>query len=719
MTILTETFEGVPGGMNLAQPAQELEDTQARYLQDILLDFPGLTRRRGPVQDIPGMVSFTAKASGFLQTLDPVGQIRLAVLTGDNASGNLEVISDDLSSKTALPWSMNLPCNPPSQPYSIVDAKPSLTGGVMIGTSSRYDSAAPSQALAFWRGGNKANYTTGTITVARGSAAVTGAGTTFVGNVVPGMFLFANTDDPYTNAYIGVVLAVIDNTHLTLGQVSPHPITAKSFTLTSLRGINPRVIKGRITSDTTSAIVSGGQTKFIDQGLGTGTWQIYRASDYAYVGKVTSVQTNTSLTLTANAAVSMANERYVAWRVDGDSSLNTMSDSRKPGFLTTVYAERQFYANNGQALDKTSRVWFSDPSDPEGLDLSAFDGDFINIGSSRGANQPIQSLQTAYNALLIHKEAETYALYGNSPTTFNVKKLTDDGTLSGMSVQPWSGGVIWAGRNGIHFYDGIQAENIVQDKLGDYWKSSIRSFNPATWRMYSAIVRDHYVLFIENLAPTVGVVKGTASTIPTRLTVVINMPTRAVTMFTNVNVRGAIQLPASTGQTVYYIVNDATKAHICNASDLFDQQAVDTIACDGGTLGPDFYFESKKFSAGDSLRKKLFKQLAMHYLVQGGDLKIDTVTGLNNIGKTSNTVFPATTLTWAQLGLLVGSWSLLPALYPTWSDLMTSVFKPKRIKFLKRSQHLAFKVYQSSSAITRVQLGPFQIGYKLQRPGRV
>jgi hypothetical protein len=41
------------------------------------------------------------------------------------------------------------------------------------------------------------------------------------------------------------------------------------------------------------------------------------------------------------------------------------------------------------------------------------------------------------------------------------------------------------------------------------------------------------------------------------------------------------------------------------------------------------------------------------------------------------------------------------------------------MKFLKRSTHLAFRLYQSSALMPKLQLGPYQIGYKLQRPGRI
>jgi hypothetical protein len=171
--LLTETFEGVPGGMNLALPQQELDDTEARYIQDGLVDYPGLTRRRGPVRKVTGVASLTRKGTGLVMALNPLGIPKYGVLNGDNSNGFFSVLSDDSTSIAAdLTWPHPLPASPPTsgQSYRIVDAKPMLNGGILIGVSSAYDSNSPNQGLALWLGANKANYST-TITVARGSAA--------------------------------------------------------------------------------------------------------------------------------------------------------------------------------------------------------------------------------------------------------------------------------------------------------------------------------------------------------------------------------------------------------------------------------------------------------------------------------------------------------------------------------------------------------------------
>lgn len=731
MSVLTETFEGSPSGMNVALPASEIDDTEARYIQDGLVDYPGLTRRRGPVRKVTGIATLTRKGSGLAMTLNPQGIDKYGVLNGDNVNGFFSVLSDDVTAVQAdLAWPHPLPTNPAvaGQQYRNVDIKPSLNGGAWIGVSSAYDANSPNQGLALWMGANKANYSAGSVTVARGSAAVT-APSGFNANVSPGMWLFANTDEPYANALIGLVRSVNSDTSITLDSVSPYNVTAKAATFQALRGFAPKVGVGYITVDTSSATVTGGKTKFASDGLSTGTWQIYRARDMAFVGKVLSVTTEISLTLAANAAVSMAEDKYIAIRADADFSISTTANTQKVGFLNSTYAGRQWYANNGATLDKTTRLWFSDINDPEITDLADFDGDWDDVTSASTVNEPIRAIASANNGLVILKENESFLVTGSSPATFSPRKLEDDGTLSGMSVQQYGGGVIWAGREGIHFFDGQTAQNLTSDpvrpKLGDYWKNSIRTFDPSKYRMYSMVNRDHYFLFVENIAPTIPVIKGVVSHTPTSMTFVINMATRAITVMTNTNIRGSVTLPSSAGKHSWYLVNGKQSgdpsniAYIAEGEALFNEEGVDPITTDDGTAGPDFYYESKKFSEGDSTRLKKFKELLLHYLAQGGDIKVDTVIGLNDFGQVLSSVFPASVLTWDTLRGSVANWDAVNAQFATWAFLVQGVFRPKRVKFQRASTHLSFRLYQSTSSMTRLQIGPFAIGYKLKRQGRI
>ena len=716
MPILTQTFPGAPGGMNTARPQQELDDTEARYIQDGLVDYPGIVRRRGPVQGVPNVAALAKPASGIVLARTPAGADRVAVLNGDGSNGYFSALSDDKASKVDIAWPHPLPTNPAggaSSAYRIVDSKPAVSGGTIVGVSASYEVGAQ-QGLAFWRGGNKADYNS-TVSVSRGSKSVT-ASAGLLANVAPGMFLFANTDDPYTNAYVGVVVSVNTDTTLTLEKPSPYAITSKSATFKSLRGFAAQVTKGRITCATNATDVNGGDTKFKSQKLDTGSWNLYRASDMTWIGKVSSVASETNLTLAANAAVAMADDEYVALRADADYGIPLTSSD--VGFLNAPYAQRQFYANLGTSVDTASYLYFSDINNPEAVDLSEADGDFIPVASSYSVNESMRAIMPAYNALVVLKESEAFALFGTTPSQFELRKIEDDGALSGMSVQPYGGGVIWAGRDGIHYYDGVQVENLTQPKLGDVWKNSVRSFDPTKYRMWSMVVRDHYWLFIERLDPTIAVIKGNVSSTPNNWAVGINMTTRAITLATNLHLRGAITLPASSGHHVWYVVNDATKGIICDTADLYDAEGVDAIACDGGTAGPDFYFESKKFDAGDALRLKRFKLLLMHYLVQGGDILVDSVLGLNSVGEQLTDNFPASVYTWDTLRAAITTWDALKLEFPTWSDVIQAVFVPGKVKFQVKSQHMSFRLYQSTAAITRLRIGPYQIGFKIERAGR-
>ncbi|MCZ2109502.1 MAG: hypothetical protein LC118_08035 [Dehalococcoidia bacterium] len=731
MTILTQTFPPAPGGMNVAMAAQEIDDTEAAYLQDVLLDYPGLARERGPVQISSAISALSRRGSGLVTTIDPSGTSRFAALTGTAANGYLTVWNASLSATTDIAWPYALPTDPvgsSSTAYRLVSQNPALGGGNWIGTASNYG-AGSNQALGLWRGGYFADYTTGTISFTRGATGVTGVGTSWLTTVSPGMFLFANTDDAsagtFTQAFIGVVQTVNSNTSITLAQVAPYSGSAgRSYTLTALRGFIPKISKGRITTDTSSTTVSGGATKFGGQGLGTGVWNIYRSRDLTWVGKVSTVQSDISLTLAANAAVAMADESYIAIRGDwstAEKSVDIGGATNKVGWVTAIYAERQWYANNAIDFTKTYRLHFSSTGDLESVDMTD-DGDWIPISSTTDSPEPIRALCPTYNALVVIKDTETFAVYGNSPTSFSSKKLEDDGTISTMSVQSYGGGAIWAGRNGLYYYDGVQVNNLTAQKFGNVWKNTIRTFDPLRYRAWSMVVRNHYFLFFEKLVPTINPVKGTTAVTPDHWTVVVNMDTQAFSILKNVGIRGAVQLPAEQGRGTWALVNDETAGvgKVIDTADLFDSENVDSfITTPSGALGPDWYVETKKFNAGEDIRLKRFKLFAAHYMIQNTGMKIDTVLGLNNVGSTLSTIFPASVLTWDQLRVLIPTWSGVSGSYGTWNALIQGVFQPKRARFLKKAHHISFRLYKQSSSGIRAKIGPYQIGFKVMRPGRV
>jgi hypothetical protein len=98
---------------------------------------------------------------------------------------------------------------------------------------------------------------------------------------------------------------------------------------------------------------------------------------------------------------------------------------------------------------------------------------------------------------------------------------------------------------------------------------------------------------------------------------------------------------------------------------------------------------------------------------------MDAVLGLNEVGTTLTSILPQSVYNWDQLGNLFASWDALALEYSTWNDIVQAVFLPKRARFSKKSQYFSIRLYRESSSVTRAQFGPFMLGFKQLRPGRV
>ena len=752
MALLTQTLPGAPGGMNVSLPAQELDDTEARYIQDALLDKPGLVRSRGPVQAIAGFPTTTYRASGIVVTVNPAGNDRYAVLNGNASNGLFSMLSPAQDAYVNFTWPYNLPADPATsaaQAHRILDSKPTPGGGTWIGVSDSYGVESTEQVLAKLDGGYRNTYSTGTIRFTGGSYTVEGSGTAFEANLTPGMYIFATVvGSAYTpgsffagvKPLIGTIRSIESDTSLTLQAPSPYASSGASwdgalsglsytaYEAKPVRGFQYKIAKGLITTSTTSTTVTGGKTKFISMGMptvvegsrSTNYWNIYRASDMTWIGRVTQAVSETSVTLVANANIAVVDAPYVALRGDGDWSLNLQATTTKPGWINATYAELAWFANVGTSSERTARVYFSEPNDPESMDTSTYDGDFIDIASTVSTTEPIRGMMPTYNSMLIFKETETFGIFGSAPSQFNVRKMEDDGCLHPMGIQPYGGGAIWPGRNGIYYYDGVNTQNITQAKLGDVWKNTVRNIDHSRYRCWSFMARNHYFLFMESVDPPVKPRKGNTAQPVTQWTVVINMVTQAVTLLTNVGIRGSVIIPRTTSRQVWYLANSGSTSYICDTEDLFDLEGLDAFLCqDSDATGPDIFFESKKFDIGDGLHLKRFKQFSVWYLSQVAGVKMDTVLGLNNIGTTLVTVLPASVYNWDQIGILFPDWDGLADEYAVWDDIADAVFLPKRARFSKKSQYFSIRLYRETTAGTRLQFGPFQLLFKALRSGRV
>ena len=646
------------GGMGRDVPSFDLPDNMAYTIFDFLMDEPGFLRMRGPLATVG--TGHSGRYIGMARVQDPNGteQVIKLVQTTTPAGAIRGVQNASLN----YAW----PYTPSISPYELFDAKDALNGGTLIGTAPSYDNPS-TQAIALWRGAGKdavgATTLASTINVGDGTVSLSSGGSSFA----PGHFIFN-----VSGQLVGVVKSVSGNT-LTLD--APALVSGStSVTAQPFRGVGQRVATGRITTSSTSATVNGGLTKFLSQGLNTGTWDLYTPG-LKFIGTVSAVASDTQLTLAANAAVSLTNSDYIAIRRDSSYALT----AGVVGWQNCQYASHQFYAS-GNVLR------FSSDLDPEAVDRTQ-NGDFLTFSAD-----PIRGLVASQDSLTVLTEKEAYALVGavgTTPDRWRGERILDDGTLCGMSAKPYKTGVIWAGRTGIWYYDGADPVNIAA-KLGDDYR---RFVNGAT-RAYGMIVRDHYLCYIEGgVAGVFAKIKNQTQTDYTRLTICINLTSGAISLLTNVNIRGAVTPPTALalGTSLFGVSTSEPTARTMSGDTLFGLTGgLDAYTCEGDVIGPDWYLNTKKYHMGDPQRLKLFKMFLLHYLLVGSNISLDMVKGLDNVGvNVASTFGPSSTYT------------------------------DKRVKSMNRSQFLAVRLYQTGGSATLATLGPWAIGFKWKRPGRV
>lgn len=680
-TLLTKTFEGLSAGINQALRPHDIPDNAAVWLQDIILDVPGIIRRRGPLTKVASSPTITVLPWGAISVLGPDNTYRTAFLSEGASENQLNYVSSDGLSyasdevtASGRRWS--------SSHGPIYDAKPLLNGGSLIGWSSSFAASTGSQ-LVMWKGARKATYSTGTVTATQGSKTVTGAGTSWSANAEKGMFVFANSE------FAGVIDTVDSDTQITLEQGSLIDAAALSpHQLSSIRTLHPRLVKGRITCSTASTAVTGAGTKFSTI-AGDSGYIVFRKSDMAYIGSVASVESNTGLTLDANAAVDMANDEYVILRTNGPQAYPSAMWTL--GFLNAVYADRQFYANQSEQQTDPQwycRVWFSDPTDPEGLDTNTDDGDFFDVTSQNNNNTPITAMAGLPNALAIFKDRELFTLTGSDPTTFVLRKIADVGAFSPMSVLTWKNTIIFAGRAGVFAFDGVTLTELSVE-LGQYWKDALQAYNLNNDRAYATVYRNHLILHLTAFDSGYSPTRGSISTpITTDATWMLNLDTGAWTFHTNLGIRGAALQGTGLDPWLLVATGTATGA-FADADTLWTSTGPDTVTCKGMTAGPDLYIETKRYTISDPELKKNFKQLNMTYKLVGDTLSMDTVPGLSSTGTPISKNWPQA-LDWTN----------------------------KRRKFQKRSTHIGFRFYETLGNVTQCEIGPWMLGFKPLRAGR-
>jgi hypothetical protein len=762
------------GGINLDSAPYEIPNGMARYLQDVLLDVPFQIRQRGIIDTLGGTYPRFPNLPSYWITIgitslgDPTGTDAYRVLLVGSQISNGQVhalvygrggvpqtagfharsffeMADPIGSdgtfiaepavyfddrRTTTLGVGTLLSDMPLDTLTVTtgdkipffDAKSCADGGVLFGIGQNYgpDPATTHRSLFHWRGAGKSATTTGTISWTQSSKTITGSGgQTWLTTVEPGMFLLdANA------RLLGVVASVTDNTHLVLERnVLRDTQAAQGYSLVSIRRLttSPVMIKaGLITTSASSAVVTGGDTKFFDQGVTTNDL-VFRAQDYTYIGKVASPPTNNiGLTLTAPATVALNSEAYII--VSFNASAPSWSIPQTPVF-SAYWNNMQLTANaddRRQGASERSRIFLHDTDQIDAVDLTQT-GSFIQLPTTK-PNTDIRGIFPTESAALVFLAEATHGIFGTTEENLVVKTvLAEDGTLAPMSIQPWKGGAVWAGHRSIYWFDGNSAENLLAGRIQRAYREALANLDYSRYRAWSMLYNGHYILSLPkiNIGPfdytqerTAINSSGGATFRPDSINIVINLESGAVSTFTNVALRGFTAPPGKLvdERDAYYVVenNATTGPAIASSEALFakslgQQRFSDDVITNPAkvSFAPHVFVETRLNAYGDPERLKNFKQLQLQYLFYGATaattkLGIDVVTTLSQTG----------------LNLTSQTYTTLDQNATTWRNMRT--------KFIRRATHAAFRFYTLGDATpSSLLIGPMAVGMKLQRPGRV
>jgi hypothetical protein len=773
---LTVTSDpGVTRGSNIDAAPHEIPPGFGRYLQDVLLDQPGIVRQRGPLDglntgtnpDFPSLPT-GARIVGMTTLADPNGtdSFRLLLITINKNTAAMEAriygrgttpapqawharaffemmepldtsqrmqgdpfaYFDDrrsallnIGSLLAGPISLGLTVqNSEVDPF--FSSSLALDGGALVGIGMNFGAdqgKANHRAMFHWKGAAKADYVAGgsvTISGTVNSKTVTGVNTTFQSSVEPGMFMI----DTGTSRVLGIVASVQSNTSLTLEQnlLLTSFVNSTLIKFSSLRRPftvpSMNVSAGSIQTSTTSAVVNGGGTKFLDQGVANGDL-VFRESDFTLVGTVTSVQGNNQLTLTGNAAVAMTSEGYIIARAA------PWAAGSEPVF-STYFNGMQLLANADNqrgGLTERSRIFVTETKNLEGIDLTKT-GTFYDLPSTK-PHTDIRGLQATDSAALVWLAEATYGLFGNTPDALTPKVIHNDGLLSPMSVQPFEGGAVWAGYRSVYFFDGTTVHDILEGKAQSAHQKALAGLDYSKLRCWSMLHNRHYVCFLQTVNGGVfdyqqgrqnSTTPGAVTFDPTSIIYAINMDTGALTFWTNVTVRGYAAPPGKLVNTrdAYFVVESATTGGpiICSAESLFASEGARGIVGDEFLttpkvvdFAPHFYVETGLHTFGDPERSKRAQLVLVQYSLYGPTdttkLGQDIVKGMGEDTKAlSMKSRTATAITNAI----------------AWTN--------KRSRFSTKSGLFGTRFYtMADGQPAAARLGPVSVGFKPLRPGRL
>ncbi len=742
--------DGIVGDVN----TMRLDPGHLDMAQDVIIDTAGTLRSRG------GVSSYTADTFAYYIT----GAAQLPINSGTQAGTILAVVDSSANYKlygttaigltgfAQLTTTSTTGANNNTLASSCVTSPsfaklPDNKGVICCGiTTNTGSNGFPTWGFPFIWGGNAAitsDTSTGTAASTQGSRTVTGVGTAWT-NALEGCYLYIQNATFGAKTYVGQVDSVISATSIRLKKGAQETSAANTPYFKAARFPTAIVYKGRITTSTTSAVVVGAGTKFVTSGpAGSGALYltynaaatIFRYSDGAYVGKVSTVTNDTTLTLAANAAINMSNEEYYLLINSGPGTNGTVEAgtgapfsascveywagrfwygapaAQDYGLLGTGAGGSQYspYYNNAPLASFTSPngLIFSKKDEPEYLDLDPASGDILKLPNGASADG-IRGLCATRGGLVVFRLNDTFLITGYSPDTFRAIKLVDDGTNFNQSYKPYKDGVVWAGRKSIWYFDGSRVVDLLQKKLKRFYRRTVVT-NLSLRGVGLSVVSDN-ILVSYSPNPTITWPYKNTTRYLQHITMNLNLANGAISFFTNLWCVNGLTAADGTG-IVIADGGPSTSSFIINGDKIFNESTTAANNYDavntgvlffntGASIGPDVMFETTKLTLGNAARLKFWKMLLLNYssdVAMQADIIGTHATGVDfpNIATGTPTVvtFPVS----SDIGIL------------------------KRVKFLIRTPQLMIRVYQvnaPSATSQKFKLFWYTVGGKWMREGR-
>ena len=688
-----------------------------------------------------------------------------------------------------------------------IDAKAALGGGVWVGVIDDVTntSSAGASALFLWKGGGKVTVTTPTISTA--SWDLTSANPNRITHassvadfVEPGMFAFYNngTTERYLGTVVSVAAGVVTLEKNVLARTVNEVVSGVALTYRSARGFVHQYGRGFANYDGGAYLTGGGigtdaEGLFKAAKLTAGTSisthfaYVYRNSDYQYVGRIlhNGTVSNTQVQLAAGsnerataASQFVQNEAYVVVRDDTDAyhgaatydsiaapinlvdrrpdmaptkltlSSNSKAPLPAPGIFNSTYAGRQWFANFNTTENiydsNINRVVFSSRDNPENINLCQDASDSIIVPGAEN----IIGIAGANSGLLVFLQSKTYIIRGTKRSNFALQELYPDGCIATTSIVQVGGGVIWAGKQGIYYFDGATVRNFTSEALGVYYTDGIKGFDLAKNSVYAFVYNNYLIMnftkwfsnyslkrwqsagqFTTNDITYQDITNNSSVGIvnPNKLCLAIYLPTGAITSFSNFTPRGYM-----TGIMAANTATNSMSPPKGNTGTLFDLRTlftenVDNESTDGvfksyysndivyssGTNtsanGPDFYIETKQYNFNETTLVKWWRKLMFNIRINQGAMMVEFVdingnslvqpvtrsapVEYNSSDENGFFLIDTTQFTWQYYTDLANSWETIEVSNLTWLQY----FAGQEVRYSKwlgiRETSLGFRVH--------------------------